>query len=231
MKKYSIIIPTLNEAQGVVAFLEPLQSLRMQCEIIIADGGSTDATANLAQASIDLFLTCDKKGRASQMNQGAKHASAEILIFLHADTFLPESALQDITAGFDKGFQWGRFDMQLMGKHPFLKVISFMMNWRSRLSGIATGDQAIFVSKSSFDAVGAYPEISLMEDIALSKQLKKITAPYCIHQAVQSSARRWESFGIGRTILLMWYLRLRYFLGTPADVLSDMYRKGCFKVG
>jgi len=198
MKKYAIIIPTLNEAQGIVAFLEPLQSLRMQCEIIIADGGSTDATASLAQASIDLFLTCDKKGRASQMNQGAKHASAEILIFLHADTFLPESA-------------------------------SFMMNWRSRLSGIATGDQAIFVSKSSFDAVGAYPEIALMEDIVLSKQLKKITAPYCIQQTVQSSARRWESFGIGRTILLMWYLRLRYFLGTPPKELAALYRQGRFK--
>jgi len=231
MKKYAIIVPTLNEERGIVAFLEPLQSLRMQCEIIIADGGSTDATRNLAKPYIDVFLSCDNKGRALQMNQGAKHATSDILIFLHADTLLPESALQNIATGIDSGHEWGRFDMQLMGKHPFLKVISFMMNWRSRLSGIATGDQAIFVNKATFEAVGTYPEIALMEDIALSKQLKKVTSPYCIQQTVQSSARRWESFGIRRTILLMWYLRLRYFLGTPADELSDMYRKGCFKVG
>jgi len=229
MKKYAIIIPTLNEAQNIVAFLEPLQSLRMRCEIIIADGGSMDATETLVQPYVDAFLSCDNKGRALQMNQGAAYTNSEILIFLHADTLLPESALQNIATGIDKGHQWGRFNMHLMGKHPLLNVISFMMNWRSRLSGIATGDQAIFVNKATFEAVGTYPEIALMEDIALSKLLKKITPPYCIQQAVQSSARRWESFGVGRTILLMWYLRLRYFLGTPADKLSDMYRKGCFK--
>lgn len=225
MKKYSIIIPTLNEASGISDFLKPLQSLRSQCEIIIADGGSSDATESLAKLSVDIFLST-KKGRAVQMNRGAQQATTPVLIFLHADTFLPESALQFIEQGMNKGYQWGRFNMQLTGKHPFLKVISFMMNWRSRLSGIATGDQAIFVSKVVFDAIGTYPEIELMEDIALSKRLKKISNPYCIQSCVQSSARRWEYFGIGRTILLMWYLRLRYFLGTPAKELVALYRQG-----
>jgi rSAM/selenodomain-associated transferase 2 len=223
MKKYSIIIPTLNEASGISAFLKPLQSLHSQCEIIIADGGSSDATESLAKASVDIFLSA-KKGRAVQMNQGAQQATAPVLIFLHADTLLPELALQAIEQGINKGYQWGRFDMQLIGKHPFLNVISFMMNWRSRLSGIATGDQAIFVKKDLFDKLGGYPNIALMEDIALSQQLKEYSAPYCIKEKVKSSGRRWESYGIGKTILLMWSLRLRYFLGTSPDKLAKMYR-------
>ena len=227
MKKYSIIIPTLNEENGIAAFLKALQRLRPQCEIIIADGGSTDATETLAKPNVDIFLST-KKGRAVQMNQGAQQASTATLIFLHADTFLPELALQSIEEGLHKGYQWGRFDMQLMGQHSFLNVISFMMNWRSQISGIATGDQAIFVRKTLFDKLGAYPEIALMEDIALSRQLKKDSAPYCIKYAVKSSARRWEDFGLGKIILLMWYLRLRYFLGTSPDKLADLYRSGRF---
>ena len=227
MKKYSIIIPTLNEAAGIAGFLKELQGLRTQCEIIIADGGSTDATKSLAKSNVDIFLST-KKGRAVQMNQGAQHANTETLIFLHADTFLPELALQSIEEGMNKGYQWGRFNMQLIGQHPFLKVISFMMNWRSQLSGIATGDQAIFVKKSLFDELGAYPEIALMEDIALSQQLKKHSAPYCIQHAVKSSARRWEDFGLGKTILLMWVLRLRYFFGASPDKLAELYRGGRF---
>ncbi|MDC9728240.1 MAG: TIGR04283 family arsenosugar biosynthesis glycosyltransferase [Methyloprofundus sp.] len=227
MKKYSIIIPTLNEESGISDFLKSLQSLRSQCEIIIADGGSTDKTKKLALPYVDVFLTA-KKGRAIQMNDGAKQASSATLIFLHADTFLPKLALQSIEEGMNKGYQWGRFNMQLIGQHSFLKVISFMMNWRSKISGIATGDQAIFIQKSLFDELGGYPEIALMEDIALSKQLKKHSAPYCIKQAVKSSARRWESFGLARMVLLMWYLRLRYFLGTSPDRLVELYRRGRF---
>jgi len=227
MKEYTIIIPTFNEAKGIEHFLKSLQSLRILCEIIIADGGSTDKTKLLAQPYVDIFLQTEK-GRARQMNQAALHASTPVLIFLHADTFLPELALDLIDEGFSLGHQWGRFNMALIGEHSMLKMVSFMMNWRSQLSGIATGDQVIFVNKETFELLGGYPDIALMEDIALSKQLKAITAPYCIKQPVKSSGRRWESFGVGRTILLMWWLRLRYALGASTNHLAILYREGRF---
>ena len=133
-----------------------------------------------------------------------------------------------IQQGFDKGALWGRFDMQLMGQHRMLKVVSQMMNWRSRLSGIATGDQVIFITRHAFGEVGGYPEIALMEDIAISKRLKKFVRPYCIKAKVKSSARRWESFGVWRTIALMWSIRLRYFIGQSPDDLAELYREGVF---
>lgn len=228
MKQYSIIIPTLNEAKTIHDFLMPLQVLREQCEIIIADAGSTDETKSISLPLVDQFII-GPKGRATQMNAGTEIASANIFIFLHADTYLPEQALLLIHQGLDKGALWGRFDIQLIGKHTMLKVVSQMMNWRSRLSGIATGDQVIFITRKAFGYVGGFPEIALMEDIEISLRLKKLARPYCIKAKVKSSARRWESFGIWRIIALMWSIRLRYYLGQSPDDLAELYRQGVFR--
>ncbi len=225
--KFSIIIPTLNEAQSIVDCLTSLQTLRENTEIILVDGGSIDNTITLAQPLVDKVITSDK-GRALQMNVGAQRATGDMLIFLHADTTLPLYALELINYSVSQQWQWGRFDISLTGKHPCLKVVTFFMNWRSRLTGIATGDQVIFVTKQLFDALGQYPVIALMEDIALSKKLKNILPPLCIKAKVISSGRRWEQFGVFKTILLMWNLRIRYFLGTDPQILAQLYNRGQF---
>ncbi len=223
-KKYSIIMPTLNEAEGIQDVLMPLQSLRTQCQIIIADAGSTDGTQVIAAPLVD-FLISVPKGRALQMNAGADRATGNILIFLHADTYLPERALQLILQGIDAGALWGRFDIQLTGQHMMLKVVAQMMNWRSRLTGIATGDQVIFMTRQSFQKVGGYADIALMEDIDMCKRLKKLAPPYHIAEKVESSGRRWDASGVWKTIFLMWNLRLRYYLGESPDKLVQRYRK------
>ncbi len=222
--KSSIIIPTLNEENKISACLLALQPLKQQSEVIVVDGGSTDKTRELAAPLADLVLV-SAPGRAKQMNAGADKANGNTLIFLHADTFLPDQALSLIERT-DLG--WGRFDIQLNGKLTMLKVISFFMNWRSRLTGIATGDQVIFVRKHLFDRVGGYPDIALMEDITLCSNLKKHSKPDCLSAKVKSSGRRWEQYGVFKTILLMWSLRLRYFFGVSPEILSTLYRRGLF---
>jgi rSAM/selenodomain-associated transferase 2 len=222
--KFSIIIPTLNEEQTIVSCLLALQPLRDNCEIIIVDASNISPAIPAALAD---KIISSAKGRARQMNIGASHASGDMLIFLHADTYLPEHALQLIGRQLG-GRQWGRFDIRLSGGHFMLKVIAGMMNLRSRLTGIATGDQVIFVTKEAFEAVGRYPEIALMEDVALSKALKKISPPACLNAKATSSGRRWERYGIFRTILLMWSLRLRYFLGADPERLAALYSRGQF---
>ncbi len=227
MMKFSIIIPVLDEQQSIVNCLAALHPLREYCEIIVVDGGSVDDTQRLAIPLADKDIS-SLKGRAIQMNNGAKNATGEVLIFLHADTFLPQDAPRLISQNLDDQQQWGRFDVELSGNHPMLKVIARFMNWRSRLTGIATGDQVIFVKKILFESVGEYPVIPLMEDIALCKKLKKISPPICLKAKVISSGRRWEQFGVLRTVLLMWSLRLRYFFGEEPIILADLYHKGKF---
>jgi len=224
---FSIIIPVLNEALTLPSCLEALQPLRQQAEIIIADGGSRDATVTIAEALADRVVLAPK-GRALQMNAGARLAKGDILLFLHADTVLPDNALRLIEQHLARGGQWGRFDIRLRGRPALLKIIAFMMNWRSRLTGIATGDQVIFVRRQAFFGVGGYPEIALMEDIALSRLLKAIGPPLCLRAKVTSSGRRWEAFGVFRTILLMWSLRLRYFFGADPAELAELYQRGLF---
>jgi rSAM/selenodomain-associated transferase 2 len=219
---FYIIIPVLNEELTIVNCLKALQPLRNSCEIIVVDGGSKDNTKQLAKPLADKFITSEKD-RAIQMNAGAESATGELLLFLHADTFLPNDALGILAKLDHNNHQWGRFDVELSGSHPMLKVIAWFMNWRSRLTGIATGDQAIFVNKTLFESVGKYPVIPLMEDIALCKKLKKISPPICLKAKVTSSGRRWEQYGVLRTILLMWSLRLRYFLGADPQFLADSY--------
>lgn len=222
---FSIIIPTLNEEKTIASCLQELQPLRSNCEIIIVD--ASDTPQPIPAVLADKIIS-SAKGRARQMNIGVSHASSDILMFLHADTYLPEHTLQLIEQHISIDKQWGRFDIQLSGDHFMLKVIAGMMNLRSRLTGIATGDQVIFVTRKAFAAVGHYPEIALMEDIALSKALKKISPPICINAKVTSSGRRWEQSGIYRTILLMWVLRLRYFFGADPQLLADLYTRGQF---
>lgn len=224
--RISIIIPAWNEDEEIVATLSALQNLRNQSvEIIVADGGSHDSTVALAQPLADLVI-CAGHGRAQQMNTGARRANGDILLFLHADTRLPENAHQLISEGLaktDKG--WGRFDVRLSGRHPLLRVVERMMNWRSRVSGIATGDQAIFVRRDWFVLAGGFPELPLMEDIALSRMLKKKGAPLCLRKRVITSSRRWERNGILRTVTLMWRLRLAYALGADPQRLAEKYYK------
>jgi len=223
----SIIIPTLNEEEGIVEFLQPLQQLRADCEILIVDGGSDDNTVELALPYVDDVLK-SAKGRAMQMNEGAAIASAPVLLFLHADTSLPDDAHTQIQSAIDRGANWGRFDVTLSTNDLRLNIVAWMMNKRSYLTGIATGDQAIFVKKDLFEELGGFANIALMEDIELSSRLKKQGRPYCVKSKVISSARRWLSFGVIRTILLMWFLRLRYFFGADPIELEQLYRKGRF---
>jgi rSAM/selenodomain-associated transferase 2 len=225
--KFSIIIPTLNEAKTIENCLSELQPLRNESEIIVVDGDSIDNTRILAAPLADKVIT-SAKGRAKQMNNGAGQATGDVLIFLHADTCLPENALQRIQQAISSTRQWGRFDIQLSGNPFMLKVIAQMMNWRSRYTGIATGDQVIFVARSAFEKAGQYPEINLMEDIAFCKALKKIGQPICLKDKVISSGRRWENNGIYKTILLMWSLRLRYFFGADPQILAFLYSHGVF---
>jgi rSAM/selenodomain-associated transferase 2 len=225
--KFSIIIPTLNEQQTIASCLHALQPLRDKAEIIIVDATEGQPIANGSDADMADRIVSSAKGRARQMNAGANHAGGDILIFLHADTYLPENALTLIEQHLGSK-QWGRFDIRLSGEHFMFKVIACMMNWRSRLTGIATGDQTIFVTRKAFETVGQYPDIALMEDIALSKALKKLGPPACLKARVASSGRRWEHFGIYRTILLMWTLRLRYFFGADPQQLAEHYSRGRF---
>jgi rSAM/selenodomain-associated transferase 2 len=222
---FSIIIPTLNEEQTIVNCLNKLQACRDEgCEIIVVDGGSSDKTKEIALPSVDKLVESEK-GRAIQMNEGAANASGNVLVFLHADTLLPDDALNLIAASINGEQQWGRFDVELGGSHPLLKVVAWFMNWRSRLTGIATGDQVIFINKQLFESIGGYPVIPLMEDIALCKNLIKITSPVCLKANVVSSGRRWEQNGVIKTTVLMWSLRLRYFLGADPQILAQPYYK------
>jgi rSAM/selenodomain-associated transferase 2 len=221
--RLSIVIPVLNEADGIVEALTALTPLRAQGhEVIVVDAGE-DGTAELARSRADRVLR-GPRGRAAQMNRGAAAARGDVLVFLHADTRLPASAGRLIADGLAvTGRAWGRFDVRLSGGQPSLRIVEASMNWRSRLTGIATGDQAIFVTRDRFRAVGGYPEMALMEDVALSKALKRLGPPLCLRARVTTSSRRWERDGVVRTVLLMWSLRLRYFLGADPSDLARRY--------
>jgi rSAM/selenodomain-associated transferase 2 len=221
----SIIVPTLNEAAGIGAALAALQPLRaLGHEVVVVDGGSGDGTPDLAAPLADRVANAPR-GRASQMNAGARLAAGDVLLFLHADTRLPPRADRLVLDGLaGSGRAWGRFDVYIDGRHRLLRLVAALMNVRSRMSGIATGDQAIFVRRDAFVSVGGFPELPLMEDIAFSAALKRVSRPLCLHERVLTSGRRWESRGVMRTIALMWWLRLRYFLGASPERLAEIYR-------
>jgi len=227
MARLSIIMPVLDEGEGIAGALDALSDLRaLGVEVIVVDGGSQDATVQRARLRADQVLSAPR-GRALQMNAGAAKASGDVLLFLHADTRLPPEAERLVLDGLARSkHDWGRFDVSIAGRHLLLPLVAVMMNLRSRITGIATGDQAIFVRRDAFRDAGGFPEIPLMEDIVLSRRLKRTSRPLCLRERVITSGRRWETQGVVRTIFLMWRLRLAYFLGADPARLARRYGYG-----
>jgi len=222
MVRLTIVIPTLNEAAIIATALRALAPLRERgAEIIVADGGSGDGTVRLAEPLADKVIVVPR-GRGAPMNAVAALGTGNAFLFLHADTALPDQADRLIEAALTRR-AWGRFDLRIAGRHPLLAVIARMISWRSRLTGIASGDQAIFVSRGAFIVVGGFPDLPLMEDIAISRRLKRLCRPACIGTPVVTSGRRWERNGVIRTTLLMWRLRLAYYLGVAPARLAALY--------
>lgn len=223
--KLSIIVPILNEADALPALLAHLLSFADQdIQVIFADGGSTDHSADIAERA-GFTMVHATRGRASQMNAAAAVADGDVLLFLHADTQLPPDTTTKIPQALaSEHYAWGRFDVHISGRPFMLRVISTLMNLRSRLTGIATGDQAIFITREAFNTVGGFPDQMLMEDIEISKRLLALTRPACIRCCVQTSGRRWETRGIWRTIFLMWRLRWGYWRGVPVEQLAKAYQ-------
>ncbi len=229
----SIIIPVLNEALTLASQLQLLQSLRRQSyrsqgcalnvEIIVVDGGSQDATVAIAEPLVDQVVV-SPRGRAQQMNAGAARSCGQYLVFLHADTALPRDVCDRI-ASWSSGRSpvWGFFPVRLSGRAPIFRFIEIMMNWRSRLTGIGTGDQCLFVHRELFDAIGGFADIPLMEDIEICKRLKRISKPCCENIPVETSSRKWEREGVFKTMTMMWRLRLAYFLGVAPEKLVHKY--------
>ncbi len=222
--RLSIIVPMLNEAPQLPELLSHLQIYKNRnCEIILVDGGSSDGSVEIASKQFNVISS--PAGRARQMNAGARIAQAQQLLFLHADTRLPAVADRLILDSLKQSHsQWGRFDVSIQGDSKMLPVVSWFMNKRSRLSGIATGDQAIFVTREAFYTVSGFPDQPLMEDIEISRHLRKLSPPACISQKVTTSGRRWDQRGSWRTIFLMWRLRWAYWRGKPAEQLASIYR-------
>ncbi len=219
----SIVVPVLNEAAVLPTLFESLAPIRARgAEVLIVDGGSRDNSMAVAQAGADVVISAPQ-GRAAQMNAGAAAAHGDTLLFLHADTYLPVDTLDAIKRARNNGARWGYFGLDIRSRHPMLRVVARMATWRSRVSRIATGDQAIFVECGLYDECGGFPDLPLMEDIALSRRLRSVSEPTCLRSCVSTSARRWESKGVIRTVVLMWWLRLLYRLGVPAEWLASQY--------
>lgn len=227
----SVVVPVLDEAATIGDCLRRLLPLRSRgVEVIVVDGGSTDHTVGRARSLCDAIVIASR-GRASQMNAGAQAAAGDILLFLHADTSLPGSAdalVRDALAR-DLSRTWGRFDVRIDGTAPLLRLVARAMSIRSRLTGIATGDQAIFCRRDVFADTGGFPAIPIMEDIAFSRRMRRRSRPICLRERVTTSGRRWETHGVWRTILLMWGLRTAYALGVPTTILARWYRYGAGK--
>jgi rSAM/selenodomain-associated transferase 2 len=223
--RIAVIMPALNEAAGLQQTLAALAQWPARGhELILVDGGSQDATTTIA-ARAGVRVLQSERGRARQMNTGAAETTADILLFLHADTQLPADADQLVIAGLQDGrHRWGRFDVRIRGRSRMFPLIGTMINLRSRLSGIATGDQALFMTRAAYSAVGGFPDLPLMEDVEICKRLKRLSRPACLAEPVVTSGRRWETRGVWRTILLMWRLRFAYWSGTPAEQLARLYR-------
>lgn len=227
--RLSIIIPVLNEAECLPSLLGHLASLgSCDSEVIVVDGGSEDDSRQAALLA-GVRVLRSERGRARQMNAGSAVAQGDILLFLHADTNIPSTAEQAINTAILYGGReneqvWGRFDVRISGRPFMLRVVASLMNWRSRFSGIATGDQAMFMTRRAFESVGGFPDQPLMEDVELSKRLLTLSRPICLAERVVTSGRRWEAHGVWRTIWRMWRLRWLYWRGVPASELAKLYQ-------
>ena len=219
----SVVIPALNEEHEIETTIRRARDSAV-CEILVADGGSRDATARLAATLADRVIE-SPPGRACQMNAGAEVARGDILLFLHADTYLPEGFGTAVEGAIAAGSIAGRFDVELRGEHPMLRVVARAMSLRSRLTGIFTGDQAIFIRRDVFSELGGFAAVPLMEDIALARALKRRGRTAALRLRASTSGRRWEKHGIARTIFLMWWLRLAYFCGASPERLARRYRR------
>ncbi len=224
--KLAIVVPVLNEAQSLPAALSALGPIRAHgVPVIVVDGGSTDATVAVADRGADAVVTAPR-GRAAQMNAGACHPlarAADVLVFLHADTRLPVNAQGLVARALEGGAAWGHFDVQIDGRHPLLPLVAALMNWRSRKTRIATGDQAIFVRRALWSSLGGFAAIPLMEDVEFSQRLRALSEPATIAQAVHTAGRRWDERGFWRTVLLMWRLRAAFALGREPTSLARRY--------
>ena len=232
--KLAVIVPSFNEAKHIKRTLQTLAPWRAQgAVVIVVDGGSSDQTKLQCAGLIDGLVDANK-GRAIQMNSGAQAAASQFgcnaFVFVHADTWVPDNGLTLIMQSINHPSQtntaviWGRFDVQIIGKSKWLHVIAWFMNIRSRMTSIATGDQAIFMNQTAFDRVGGFPNLPLMEDIQMSENLTRHSKPLCLRMKVSTSGRRWEERGIVKTVVLMWCLRFRYWMGDSADILAKKYR-------
>lgn len=219
-----VVVPVLNEAGAMAAALEQARCLTRQgTHVVFVDGGSADGTPRVLREAGQQVLA-SRPGRALQMNAGARNQPCDALLFLHADTVLPASALADVAQALAGENVWGRFDVRIAGRSRWLPVVAFMMNLRSRITGIATGDQALFMTRTAFDLVGGFPQQALMEDIEMSRRLKRLSRPVCLRSKVTTSGRRWDTRGAWRTMVLMWKLRWAYWRGESPDDLARAYR-------
>ena len=219
----SIVIPVLNEEKALQVLLDQLQSYREQGhEVVVVDGGSNDNTCSVASTLCDQLITSES-GRAIQMNKGAEFSKNNILWFLHADTLVPEHSIEKIQKALEDN-DWGRFNIKLSGSRFVFRVIERMINIRSCVFSIATGDQGIFLNKNTFNKVNGYSVIPLMEDVNLSKKLKSLSHAVCLNEKITTSSRRWEKYGILSTVLLMWKLRFLYWTGVSAERLALQYK-------
>jgi rSAM/selenodomain-associated transferase 2 len=233
MARISIIIPALDDAEAIGRTLLSLAPLRARgVEVIVASLASASRAAEWSESDTRVrrghqecsrwpLASLASASRAAQMNAAAAAAGGDVLLFLHADTVLPPDADAMIAEGLrDATWQWGRFDVRIEGRSLWLPLVAFMMNWRSLATGIATGEQAIFVRREVFTAVGGFPDLPLLEDIALSKRLKRVSRPLCLAVRATIPGRRWDRDGALRTILRTWRLRLAYFFGAEPAALA-----------
>ncbi len=220
----SIVVPMLNERQELPTLLSHLRHWQSRgCEVLLVDGGSSDGSLQKAQAE-GWPVIRSKPGRSLQMNRGVAYSQGSALLFLHADTRLPDNADEEVLQALQEGCGWGRFDVQISGGPALLRLVAWCMNQRSRLGGIATGDQALFMTRELFDEVGGFPQLPLMEDIELCRRLRQRRQPRCLRSRVMTSGRRWQQGGVCNTIWLMWRLRWRYWRGVPAAALAREYQ-------
>ncbi len=223
----SIIVPVLNDAAPLRTLLQQLAAWRSAAvawELIVVDGGSSDASAAVAAEGADLVLQT-APGRALQLQTGVAHARGRLLWLLHADSQLQPAHLQQLLtlAQANLAQCWGRFDVQIAGTQPLLPLVAWSMNWRSRLSAICTGDQGMFISANLLQLIGGIPQQALMEDIELSRRLRRLARPRCLRPPLTTAGRRWQQQGFWRTVLLMWWLRLQYFFGVAPAQLARRY--------